>query len=137
MELTDDDLAEAEKLLAKVERNARAEEYCRWLYLITGVTFLWAGVWLYGNTAELAKDVDYAPPTTTGSANQVTQAELVMARRLDREYLLDIVLSWVALWGGMSMLGLFLSRWGNPKKHILLAKLARCHLQSLRAGKSP
>ena len=125
MPMTENELADLDKLLLRMEKKAKAWTYARWMVIVLGLLILGCGAWLLLKlpdawVAGLPKDV-IAP---------VGGFELLWARHsaiyiclLLGSGLVQVVLGGIALTSS-------LCRWRKGQNDRLLVKMARAWLES-------
>ena len=127
MHLTNEELADAEKLLARMEKNARAWRWARFVLLGMGIILLSVVVWefVFWQTV-----LNTAIPIEPGNA--VTAADLLRERHTVTNICMHFA---VAIFHAVlvaCLLSIALGHWNKGKRDSLLVKLARSYVDGQR-----
>jgi hypothetical protein len=120
-----DELVGLDKLLLRMEKNAKAWTYTRWLSVVFGLLFLVGGAWLLmklpdAQRAGIPKDFS-APVDAFG---------LMVARQSAIDFCMLWALGLFQVAFGVNLLTSILCRWRKGHHDRLLVKMARAWLES-------
>jgi len=124
MPLTTDDLADIEKMLGRIEKNAEPWQFTRWVLLLFGILFVGLACWSFTIaqtfwTQEIPKE-------------HVTGTDLYWERNNTMMFCacyMNSILSGVL---GFSALCCSIPNWSKGKRDGLLVKLARSYVEEQR-----
>jgi len=126
MPMTENELGELDKLLRRMEKNAKAWTYTRWLSVVLGLLFLGLGAeWLLMKLPDAQRALmprDFSAPVDAFDLLSTINSAI------------DICMLWalglfqVAI--GVNLLTSILCRWRKGHHDLLLAKMARTWLES-------
>lgn len=128
MPLTNEELAEVDKLLGRMEKNAKKWRVQRWISMVIALLILGMGCW----TIMLAMTV--LPKNPDDPFKTVTHLDLANDRMWLSIFCSGLVNGMIVTLTGVGGLIYTLGNWNKGKKDRLLAKLARSYVESLRSG---
>jgi hypothetical protein len=123
MPLAKEELAEVDKLLGQMEKNARAWRFTRWLLIGCGLLTIGLAVWLFMLGVSILKSAIPVEPSSS-----VSSVDLLMPMMFCQAYTLGIILGCF----GVSVLCSSLVNWNKGRKDGLLIKLVRSYVEGQR-----
>jgi hypothetical protein len=132
MPFTKEELAQAEKLLARMEKDARSWAWARWLLIANGVVFLGASAWFNStieqiNTAQFENLSRLAATTRPGFT--VLPIDLMQVQTVSVMYTMLLILTLLA--SASIVAGVI--GWRKGRRDLLWVKIARSYLQQSQA----
>ena len=125
MPMTENDLADLDKLFRRMEKNAKAWTVGRWIEVVFGLLFLGGGAWLLVEQPVFLPALlprDFSKPVDTLS--------LMLAQGSAISYCLVWAACMIQLYFGSTLLISSLARWNKGRNDRLLVKMGRAWLES-------
>ena len=126
MPLTHDEMTDLDKMLARMEKNAKAWVFMRWLCLACGVGLLGMGAWLWQQQTKAWSGL------TPDDNGPVDALDLMLANILLMHCFVCYVLALTHAGLGGCVVAGTLARWRKGKRDRLLVKMARSWMESQR-----
>jgi hypothetical protein len=126
MQLSQDELAEAEKAVARMEKSAKMWKFERWFMLVVAIGFMAWGSYFY--TVVLKWEMGQGVSLLVTSTTAPSEVALFLRSVLDivDARVLGLFVSFVNFALGMWLLGNVLSKWRNRGiRYKLFSKMAR------------
>ena len=127
MTLTGEELADIDKLLARMEKNARAWRFCRWFLIGAGLLLVGMALWVL----TLAESC-WKTPILTEPGHNVTGADLLFERLTAMGFCVLYVIAIFQGFFGVCVVLSILLRWNKGRRDALLIKLARSYIEAQR-----
>jgi len=128
MPMTENELADLDKLLRRMEKNAKAWIWARWMVIVLGLLILGFGAWLLIRMPDVWRA---GMPKDFGT--HVDAFELLWARHSAIYICLSLAAGLVQVALGGIILTSSLGRWRKGRNDRLLVKMARAWLESQQA----
>jgi len=124
MPMTEDELAELDKLLLRLDKNAKALKYTRWLEVVMGLVFLGFGAW---SLMKLPDDYMAGIPKDFSAP---VDAFAICSARISAIDFCTVLVTGLFYWAiGVFLLVGILCRWRKGHNDRLLVKMARAWLE--------
>jgi hypothetical protein len=120
MPLSEKEVTDIERLLARIGRNAKAWKFTRWIGIVFGPVMIALAIWLFSITQNDIAD---------GVEKNIARIQAEMSYKL-------YLLAFVNVFIGIQLTGFSLFNWGKWKKDALLVRLAQACLETNKPGEN-